>query len=100
MGRTETATFCPNEVAADDEAEPKTATFCPNEVGADDKTCAENGVRKSGPVCRSPDILGIDEVAAEILGIDDEIKFGTASAEILDLLDLALLGLGGTTFAI
>ena len=55
MGRTETATFCPNEVAADDEAEPKTATFCPNEVGADDKTCAENGVRKSGPVCRSPD---------------------------------------------
>ena len=42
VGRTETATFCPHEVAADDEAEPKTATFCPNEVGADGKTCAEN----------------------------------------------------------
>jgi hypothetical protein len=40
------------------------------------------------------------EVGAAILGVDDKIKFETASAEILDLLDLALLGLGGTTFAI
>ena len=40
------------------------------------------------------------EVGAEILGVDDKFKFETASAEILDLLDLALLGLGGTTFAI
>ena len=40
------------------------------------------------------------EIGAEMLGVDDQIKFETASAEILDLLDLALLGLGGTTFAI
>ena len=45
-------------------------------------------------------VAEILEVGAAILGVDDKIKFETASAEILDLLDLALLGLGGTTFAI
>ena len=40
------------------------------------------------------------EIGAEIIGVDGIIKFQTTSAEILEVLDLALLGLGGTTFAI
>ena len=40
------------------------------------------------------------EIGAEIIGVDGKIKIETATAEILEVLDLALLGLGGTTFAI
>ena len=40
------------------------------------------------------------EIGTEIIGVDGKIRFETATTEILEVLDLALLGLGGTTSAI
>ena len=40
------------------------------------------------------------EIGAEIIGVDGKVQFETATAEILGVLNLALLGLCGTTLAI